>query len=303
MKLKLVNIISIFVAIIIIGCVLIPWSKSNTTTTESFAVEVLKELPADNSSSNFITLFNYILESRKFSFDFENRVRDLKTTIENNGIVKYEDYIEIINELNDKLNEEQGSKKKIGKYLLTQNTNESQIQDLKNQIELISNKITENIKNDRLNNPSPTYSYGIVHKTIKSVKYGINLSIQELVNGKIMIHLNNGCLTYDKENPQKEYYSVKNCEITNTQQHFIIRKNIKNYVISPVNNLDLCLKVDNIGLSLEKYEQPFNPFVLATPPPEQADILNYPEEYVWIILPFETNNCKKIQKNKITIVK
>jgi hypothetical protein len=194
-------------------------------------------------------------------------------------------------------------KKKVGKYLVSQNNREDEIKDLKDEIKLLSIKINDNIKKDRLDNPQPTHSFGIVNKTIKSLKYGINLSVQELVNGKIMIHLNGGCLTYDMEKPLKESYFVKNCEITNTQQHFIIRKNIKHYVISPVSNLELCLKVDNIGLSLEKYEQPFNPFVLSTPPPELSDTLNYPEDYIWLIFPFESNNCKKLQNNKITIVK
>jgi hypothetical protein len=281
-NLSLINIISIFIVIIIIGYVLIPWSKSNT---ENFA-NVVFAPPKDGSPT--ITLFDYILESRVFSIDFENRIKELKKVLESGGVLKAEDYKEIIDEVKNNINNntDYKSNQKIGKYILNQNDKDETIADLNKQINDLTNKLElENASSMRSPNLQSTE---IKNKTIKSVKYGLSLSIQELRNGKIMIHLNNGCLTYDKENPTKEYYSIKHCEITNSKQHFVIRENINNFVISPVNNLNLLLKVDQTGLSLE---------------PSQIIIESqgYPEEFGWIVLPFQTNTCNKLEKKKVTI--
>jgi hypothetical protein len=287
-NLSLINIISIFIVIIIIGYVLIPWSKSNT---EHFTVEIRTDIPKDAS---YITLFDYILESRKFSIDFENRIKELKKVLESGGVLKKEDYIEIIEEVKKKINNDDDfrTKQVLASHLLNQNNKEETIDNLKNQINDLTNKIQSEVIS--VNSSQPVQSFGIKNKTIKSVKYGLSLSIKELLNGKIMIHLNNGCLTYDKENPNKEYYSVRHCEITNDIQHFIVRDNTNNSVISPVSNLNLFLKIDDNGLSLEPYTQ------IYTQPPGSV-MFNHPDEFSWIVLPFETNTCKKFEEKKITI--
>ena len=284
-NLSLINIISIFIAIIIIGYVLIPWSKGNTENFNN--VKIIPALPEDNSS--FITLFDYILESRKFSIDFENRIKELKKVLESGGVLKEEDYKEIIEEIKKKLNNdtEYNSINKIGNYVLDQNDKDKTITDLQQQINELTDKIKLEMNN--MNTTQSTLKGGIKNKTIKSSKFGISLSIQELLNGKNMIYLNNGCLTYDKENRDKQYYSVKHCEMTNTKQHFIIRENVNNFVISPIDNLNLFLKVDYNGISLE----PSNTSLT-------AGKLSLPEEFVWFILPFETNTCKKLEQKKIT---
>ena len=97
-NLSLINIISIFIVIIIIGYVLIPWSKSNT---EHFEVKVITD-PTKVQGGEAITLFDYILESRIFSIDFENRITELKKVLESGGVLKKEDYIEIIEEVKKK---------------------------------------------------------------------------------------------------------------------------------------------------------------------------------------------------------
>ncbi len=285
-NLSLINIISIFIVIIIIGYVLIPWSKSNT---EHFDVQIITD-PTKVQTGDAITLFDYILQSRIFSIDFENRIVELRKVLESGGVLKKEDYIEIIEEVKKKINDDDSYKSKqlFGQYILNQNNKEETIDDLKNQINDLTNKIQSEVS--KVNSTQPVKSAGVKNKTIKSVKYGLSLSIQELQNGKIMIHLNNGCLTYDKENANKEYYSVRHCELTNGNQHFIVRDNTKNSVISPVNNLNLFLRIDDMGLSLEPYTNPIGNMVF-----------NHPDEFIWIALPFETNTCKKFEDKKITI--
>jgi hypothetical protein len=285
-NLNLINIISIFIVIIIIGYVLIPWSKGNT---EHF--DVIVNITDDiKKGANYITLFDYILESRKFSIDFENRIKELKKTLESGGVLKDEDFKEIIEEVNNKISEntEYKSNNKIGRYILSQNDKDRTITDLKKQIDDLKNTIQTEM--DIVSTSQPTLSGGIKKKTIKSSKYGISLSVQELTNNnnKIIIHLNNGCLTYDKNN-SKELYSVKNCEITNTKQHFFIRENVNNFVISPVDNLNLFLKIDNNGISLEKFNTTF-----------VSGKLNLSEEFIWFVLPFEINTCQKLEQKKIT---
>ena len=77
-----------FIVIIIIGYVLIPWSKSNT---EHFEVKVITD-PTKVQGGEAITLFDYILESRIFSIDFENRITELKKVLESGGVLKKEDF-------------------------------------------------------------------------------------------------------------------------------------------------------------------------------------------------------------------
>jgi hypothetical protein len=367
MKLKIADIIGVFILIIVIGYILLPWVKENVKLEEKFSVEIATEI---NNNDSVISLFDYILESRNFSKEFEGQINDLKNLLKTDGVLNSDNYMNIINEVKKILDDENNSKKEFGNYLLTNNSQSQIIKDLENQINNLNTEINYKINDTILS--QPVSSDNTKHKTIKSLKYGISLNIMELTNGKIMITLNNGCLTYNKNN-NKDNYSVTNCEITNTMQHFIVRDNIKNIVISPIDNLDLYLKVDNIGLSLEKYIPPYNSFSTprstptpprstttpprstptpprstttpprstptpprstttpprstttpprstttpprstptpprstptpprSTPTPPNNIKLNCPDDLIWVILPFEINGCRKMEKNEITI--
>ncbi len=70
MKLKLINIISIFIVIIVIGYILLPWSKQNINI-ENFGVEVVNSV---SESDKVISLADYILNSRIFAENTKHKI-------------------------------------------------------------------------------------------------------------------------------------------------------------------------------------------------------------------------------------
>ena len=182
-NLSLINIISIFIVIIIIGYVLIPWSKSNT---EHFEVKVITD-PTIAQTGEAITLFDYILESRIFSIDFENRITELKKVLESGGVLKKEDYIEIIEEVKKKTNNDDDfrTKQVLASHLLNQNNKEETIDNLKNQINDLTNKIQSEVIS--VNSSQPVQSFGIKNKTITKKTY--LLKVMVIVKAKAMVNL------------------------------------------------------------------------------------------------------------------
>jgi hypothetical protein len=372
MKLQIGHVIGLFIAIIIIGCILIPWSKKNTEhfedepateTAEGTPVEPVGsgqeeavegagasvgqeetdtlvatgaaeadaeeteaetiETPApteDLSQYNFgdnfefdtstnaklLTVFEYILNTRTLTQEYENKIIALKSLLQDKtkvNLVTLNDYKNIIKTLKKALQEELPSKKIIGSYLINRKIQEDKIIDLKTKIALLEDKVNNEFAGS---GSSPTTDSNSI-KNIRSVLSGINLSVIDLNfatdNRVIMIALNNGFLTYDKDviiddkdknsvsfYPKNKKYYVRHGDKANVKQHFVCKNNNgTNMVIQPTGDPDffVCVGVD--GVSIEKY----------IPSDINAPIED--PKYQWITSNNQMNGCNKLETAKVTM--
>ncbi len=254
MKLKLVNIISIFIVIIVIGTILTPWSKKNIEHFDPISVV------SNNNNANK-TLGQYILDINSNANDYSARIRELDKKIKSDGPVNIDLYNNIIDSVSNNLTHNFDINKHIGNYLINQEIKKNKINDLNDDISLLENTLSH-IQLPAVNN---------TYKSIKSSKYGVTLSIKELssINDTItiMIFLNNGCLTYDNHN-EKNKYTTKHCELQNHNQRFILKKLNNNLgIIHPINHPNIYLKIDNIGISFVNFINPYLPSPSVTPTP------------------------------------
>jgi hypothetical protein len=221
MKLKVItNIIAILLVTIIIGKILYTWSKNNI---EKFGN------PSPDLLSKFDSVFNNILQTRLYANDYNDRINFLKDIVEKKGTVDGDDYINLINNVKSKLNDESANYNNKGNEIKREINNDI-IKKLESDINYFDKKISSTVDNNS------TSSNNI--NSIKSVKYGINLNVKQITptiignqifndmklpndNPIIMIFLNNGCLTYD---PNTSNYSSRHCELTNKKQYFILKK-------------------------------------------------------------------------------
>ena len=260
MILKFSNIIAILLTIFVITIILYPWSRSKQNI-EKFE-DKLK------------TVYDTILETRLEANNYLNRIKVLRDNLNENGTVSIDDYTKLINDINNEFYERTRDKDKVGILEIKNQLNNDTIQDITEKINDLNNKFST------LTSITPTGNLNLIN-SIKSLQTGINLNVKHLnisdynidqkkYQPKIMIFLNNGCLTYSNA-----IYNSKHCEMTNQNQHFIfkhitdktdflnylsgdyltLQKNITESVdfniIHPIDDLTKCVKVDLDGISIE----------------------------------------------------
>ena len=289
MKLKIANIIGILLTVIIIGGILYPWSKRN-----------MKEGFGTASDAAVLPLFQFLLDTRRHANKYRNKIQKLKTAAEQNlKTVNGEDYIKYITNIKDKVDKLGDDYKDIGGTLIKSQINEETIQKLQQNIQDFET-IISNIPPSTSDQTSTTSTTVIPFNnigSIKSISSGINMNVKHLneFNLKtetynnlfknhnldknleiIMIHMNNGCLTYDSDG---KYFS-KYCELTNSNQYFIFKiikdgnqllehltgdyntkqklinsasleENFPFNIIYPMGNKFKCVKIDIEGISIE----------------------------------------------------
>lgn len=293
MKLKLVNIISIFIVIIVIGTILTPWSKKNMENFENIKV-------VSNNQPGTQNLGQYILDANEIANDYSARIRALDEKIKSDGPLNINEYNNIINTVSDDLNDKFNIKKHIGNYLVNEQLKKDKIVNLYNEI----SELETNLSNIPLSTTNNTF------KSIKSNKYGVILSIKELSSNSdtvtMMIFLNNGCLTYDDTQPVNSKYTTKHCELQNLNQRFIFTKMNNNLgVISPINFPNMYLKIDNIGVSFTNFNNHYLPTSSATS--SSTLTLNpydiFPDDLIWNFLNYQSNGCNKMEIEKVELKK
>lgn len=261
MILKFSNIIAILLTIFVIAIILHPFYKQNIEKFE----EKLK------------TVYDVVLESRLDANNYLNRIRVLRDNLNLNGTVSIDDYTKLINDINNEFYERTRDRDTSGVLEIKNQLNNDTIQDITDKINDLKAKILT------LNNfPTDLNSTNLnLINSIRSLQTGINLNVKHLnikdfnkdssiYQPRIMIFLNNGCLTY-----QNGIYNSKHCEMTNQKQHFIF-KHITNhtdflnylsgdyktlqlnitdtfdfYIIHPIDDLTKCVKIDLDGISIE----------------------------------------------------
>jgi hypothetical protein len=305
MKLKLVNIISILIVIIIVGSILTPWSQQNN---EQFAVYIEQ---TNNNNTGLKTLNEYIQDSSISAFDYNNRITALENKLKTDGPLNKQDYDSLISNVQNDLNDSENYNKnvEIGKYLIIDELKKNKINELTAEV----NSMESQLLQFPIQTSSPN-SAG----SIKSVKYAVTLSIKKTATNPnntktVMIFLNNGCLTYhtptstpspspststqthsNSSNIPKYY--VKHCELQNPNQKFIV-KEIKNNicVISPESHPNTYLKIDNVGISFVNY-------IIPTPTPSiSTQQILYPDDLLWFYSDVAQNTCNKMESQKITL--
>ena len=265
MILKFSNIIAILLTIFVITIILYPWSRSKQNI-EKFEDKIK-------------TIYDTILETRLEANNYLNRIKVLKDDLIESGTVSIDDYTKLINDINNEFYERTRDKDKVGILKIKNQLNNDIIQDITDKINDLNNKFstltsTSIIPADNLNNLN-------LINSVKTLQTGINLNVKHLnisdynidqiiYQPKIMIFLNNGCLTY-----KDTIYNSKHCEMTNQTQHFIFKhitdqKDFLNYlsgdyltlqqninepldfnIIHPIDDLTKCVKVDLDGISIE----------------------------------------------------
>ena len=261
MILKFSNIIAILLTIFVIAIILHPFYKQNIEKFE----EKLK------------TVYDVVLESRLDANNYLNRIRVFRDNLNLNGTVSIDDYTKLINDINNEFYERTRDRDTSGVLEIKNQLNNDTIQDITDKINDLKAKILT------LNNfPTDLNSTNLnLINSIRSLQTGINLNVKHLnikdfnkdssiYQPRIMIFLNNGCLTY-----QNGIYNSKHCEMTNQKQHFIF-KHITNhtdflnylsgdyktlqlnitdtfdfYIIHPIDDLTKCVKIDLDGISIE----------------------------------------------------
>lgn len=261
MILKFSNIIAILLTIFVIAIILHPFYKQNI---EKFDEKIK-------------TVYDVILETRLDANNYLNRIKVLKDNLNLNGTVSIDDYTKLINDINNEFYERTRDRDTTGVLEIKNQLNNDTIQDITDKINDLNDKfLTLNDSPTDLNSTNLN-----LINSIRSLQTGINLNVKHLnINDyiddssiyqpKIMIFLNNGCLTY-----QNGIYNSKHCEMTNQNQHFIFRhitnqKDFLNYlsgdyktlqlnitetfnfyIIHPIDDLTKCVKIDLDGISIE----------------------------------------------------
>ncbi len=294
MKVKLntfTKFIGFFIVIIVVIYILFPWSKKNS---EGFETALSTSAPVINANNlfndptidaQFKSLFEYLYETNQFSEEFKRRIAALKNIVENNDnkLVKLEDYKKIINELKKIIFEDNKAQSQIGSYLLRKITQETRIDDLNNEITDLNVNIDKAILDSTITPypNAPLSTIGNQQKSIKSIGSGLHLNIKELdqtllslknedgtykinalgPNGekRIIIFLNNGCLTYDKTKEKlEEKYYVKICSLNNENQIFQMNEDVigTGYkLIQPITDNTVGVALDLNGLSIESINE------------------------------------------------
>ena len=259
-NIKFANMIGILLTICIISIILYPWSKQNIEKFET------------------LSLYDSLNNTQTMADNYNKKINLLKTEFNEKGTVSIDDYKKLINDINDEFKKTNEKDLQDGILKIKNNLNQNKIKEIQDEITYLTN-LTKNTSSPQ-NTNSPNQNE---IKSIKSLQSGINLNVKYLNDDKnknkiIMIFLNNGCLTY-KDNKYISQY----CEITNTDQHFILTKidngsqlsskyldndylkqqNLNNnltnnsensypfYIICPNNNSLKCVKVDLDGISIE----------------------------------------------------
>jgi len=262
MILKFSNIIGILLTIFVIAIILYPFYKQNI---EKFEDKIK-------------TVYDVILGTRLDANNYLNRIKVLRDNLNQNGTVSLDDYTKLISDINNEFYEKTRDKDTAGileiKNQLNIDTIEgitNKINDLNNKFLTLNNSTTTDLNSTNLN----------LINSIRSLQTGINLNVkhlnvsdynidQTIYQPKIMIFLNNGCLTY-----QNSIYNSKHCEMTNQTQHFIFKhitnqNDFLNYlsgdyltlqrnitepldfnIIHPIDDLTKCIKIDLDGISIE----------------------------------------------------
>jgi hypothetical protein len=280
------NIIAFLITIILISCLLYPWSKQNIKLHEGF------ENDSSDSKFNimdeFENLFDYVLKSRNMAKKYGDKINALKDKLKNEGAtVKIEDYRTLLDQVSkiieDAYNPEHAA------FILKQESQNMNIDDIYQQAKDLEEKLNKKNNGNSNNNNNNNNNNGHNIGSIKSVDSGINFNVKQLQSDKLelgskdnifgnethplMVYLNNGCLTYEANGK----YGTQHCEMQNPKQYMIYRK-ITNRdelnkhimdpelhvseksdlnrlypfnIITPYNNDKMCLQVDNEGVSFE----------------------------------------------------
>jgi hypothetical protein len=290
MKVKLntfTKFIGFIIVIIVVIYILFPWSKKNN---EGFDTPLSTAVPTINANvfdeatvdSQFKSLFEFLYDTYQYSEEFKRRITEVKKIVENNDnkLVKIEDYKKIINELKKIIFEDNKAQTQIGGYLLRKLTQETRIDNLNNEINDLNVDIDTALQQSLIT-PYPNATLPPIgnetKKSIKCIGSGLHLNIKELdqtllsetnpdgtykinalgPNGekRILIFLNNGCLTYDKtkEKLEDKYY-VKICSLNNENQIFQMNQDVigSGYkLIQPITDNNVCIALDLTGISIE----------------------------------------------------
>ena len=289
LNIKHYNIIGFFITIIIIYCLIYPWSKQNVkggnvkggNVKGGNVQEGFEGSLKFNIMDEFENLFDYVLKSRRMAKKYGVKINALKDALKNEGTtVKIEDYRKVLDQISKIIEDEYNPEK--ASFTLKQASQNINIDDIYQQAKQLEEQL--NKKNDSRINTNG-YSIG----SIKSVDSGINFNVQQLKSDKIdiaskdqmfgdnkhplMVYLNNGCLTYEANGK----YGTQHCEMQNPTQYMIYRKiNNRNElnthiadpdlhvseksdlnklypfnIITPYNNDKICLQVDHEGASFE----------------------------------------------------
>ena len=291
MKVKLntfTKFIGFIIVIIVVVYILFPWSKKNS---EGFATALSTAAPTINANNiftettidaQFKSLFEYLYDTYQYSEEFKRRITALKSVVENddNKLVKLEDYKKIINELKKIIYEDNKAQGQIGGYLLRKLTQETRIDNLNSEINDLNVDIDKAIQESVIT-PYPNSTLpppgNEIKKSIKCIGTGLHLNIKELdqqilseknqdgtykinatgPNGekRILLFLNNGCLTYDKTKQKlDEKYYVKICSLNNPNQIFQMNEDVigSGYkLIQPITDNTVGVAIDLNGISIE----------------------------------------------------
>ena len=241
------------------------------------------------SSEQLKTIYDTILNNRLEVNNYLNRIKLLRDELHEKGTVSIDDYKKLINDINDAFIKKSKDKDLKGALDIKKELDDDRIKNINDQIGVLNKQFLE-LTTLSLNNNNSVINLNLnIINSIKTVESGINLNVKHL-NGndfnslnyqpKIMIFLNNGCLTY-KYSENK--YIAKHCEITDKLQHFILKKITKGEdylehligdysnqqklinqnsssssslypfnIIYPIDNKEKCVKVDLDGLSIEE---------------------------------------------------
>ena len=274
MKLKLINVVSIFIVIIFVGTILGNWQK------EKFTVSVLSDT---SNNDNTTTISDYITTVYNSTVDYKNRINELQKNLNEQGPIDILQYNKLLEDSKKEIDMNLDNKQKITKFLINNKLYESKVSKLNAEIHQLETDLAS-IPTQPPNAISNTKNY-----SIKSLKYGSQLSVRELSDKSIMIFLNNGCLTYD----DNSNYSVKYCEITNPRQvfkiNFFLDNNTNVCTISPASDLTKYLKIDDNGLSFFTY----TPTSTVIPSNNR-----YPDNLIWVYSQSTFDGCNNKMDNK-----
>ena len=302
------------IVVLVVLYILVPWSKKNmepfvtspyVQSGQTGQTNLVLSTPAPTLSSaqlnavdtQFKSLFEFLYNTKQYSDEFKRKIDGLKLILENpdNQLIKIDDYRTIIKELKKLINEDSKSQSQIGGYLLRKITQKTNIDDLNDEIDQLNENIDNAINRGAMQNyanetTSPTPQ---PPKSIKCIGSGMSLNIKILEavgpesQYRILIFLNNGCLTYDKTKTDiKDKYFVKICSLNNQNQIFQINNDPHNSgykVIQPVSDPSVCVAVDLNGISFE-------------------DINDGKMEHKWQTLTNDIPLCNKYESSKISLI-
>lgn len=301
------KIIGFIIVILVVLYILFPWSKKNMehfqlpTYAQTNPTALVLSTPSPNLSVNqlntvdtqFKSLFEYLYNTKQYSDEFKRKIDGLREVIENNQLVKFDDYRNIIKELKKLINEDSKSQGQIGGYLLRKITQKTYIDDLNAEIDELNTQIDSAISNNIITSKADPTPTSPPSKSIKCIGSGVALNIKVLNEKgaenqqRILIFINNGCLTYDKTQQElKDKYFVKICSLNNRNQIFQINNDPHNSVykvIQPIDDNSVCLAIDLKGISFE-------------------DINEGKMEHKWQTLQNDIPLCNKYESEKISLI-